>query len=85
MNPASRPAHAAPHGRPYAARMTGRRDDEQTDLPLPQRSTDSESATKFPTPQSGVVQDSPGNPDLELEGDSRVDEQGNMRTTDRQD
>lgn len=65
--------------------MTGRRDDEQTDLPLPQRSTDSESATKYPTPQSGVVQDSPGTPDVTLEGDSRVDEQGNMRTTDRQD
>ncbi|GBF05398.1 hypothetical protein DAERI_040158 [Deinococcus aerius] len=65
--------------------MTGRRDDEQTDLPLPQRSTDSESATKYPTPQGHTVQDSPGNPDLTLEGDSRVDDQGNMNTTDRQD
>lgn len=59
--------------------MTGRRDDDQTDVPLPQRATTSESATQFPTPPSGVVQDSPGNPDLDLEGGSLLDDQGNFQ------
>ncbi|GAA5511542.1 hypothetical protein Dcar01_00253 [Deinococcus carri] len=65
--------------------MTGRRDDEQTDVALPQRATDSESATEstFPTPQqSSVVQDSPGNPNVTLEGGSMLDDQGNYQTGD---
>lgn len=62
--------------------MTGRRSDEQNDAPQEQRSTDSESATKFPTPQSGVVQDSPGTTDLGYEGTGGIDEQGNMKIQD---
>lgn len=65
--------------------MTGRRDEQeapQTEVAIPQRSTDSDSATRFPTPQGGTVQDSPGNPDLELEGGSLVDDQGNYQTDD---
>ncbi|EYB69714.1 hypothetical protein DEIPH_ctg002orf0026 [Deinococcus phoenicis] len=65
--------------------MTGRRDEEQTDVPLPQRSTDSESATQptFPTPQQQrVVQDSPGTPGVELEGGSLLDDQGNYKRDD---
>jgi hypothetical protein len=56
--------------------MTGHRSDEQVDIPQENHSTDSESATKFPTPQSGVVQDSPGNPDIGVEPGGMLDEQG---------
>ncbi|WP_034385122.1 hypothetical protein [Deinococcus sp. YIM 77859] len=59
--------------------MTGRRDDDQTDVPLPQRATTSESATEFPAPPSGVVQDSPGSPEVDLEGGRLLDDQGNYR------
>lgn len=65
--------------------MTGHRSDEQTDLPQEQRSTDSQSATEstYPTSQqSGVVQDSPGNPDLGYEGTGGLDEQGNLKLED---
>lgn len=57
--------------------MTGRSDDEQPGAPQAQRSTDSESATKYPTPQSGVVQDSPGTTDLGMEEAGLIDGQGN--------
>ena len=65
--------------------MTGRRSDEQTDLPQGQRSTDSESATEspYPTPQqASVVQDSPGNPDIGVEESGGLDEQGNHKGED---
>lgn len=65
--------------------MTGRRSDEQTDLPQTQRSTDSESATQspYPTPQqSGVVQDSPGTTDIGVEESGGLDEQGNYKGDD---
>ena len=56
--------------------MTGHRSEEQLDLPQENRSTDSESATKFPTPQSGVVQDSPGNSDVGVEPGGQLDSHG---------
>lgn len=62
--------------------MTGRRSDEQNDLPQEQRSTDSGSATESPFPapqQASVVQDSPGTTDLGYEGTGGLDEQGNMQ------
>lgn len=62
--------------------MTGRRSDEQPDLPQAQRSTDSDSATKYPTPQSGVVQDSPGNSDIGVAETGGIDEQGNLKGDD---
>jgi len=65
--------------------MTGRRSDEQTDLPQEQRSTDSDSATKspFPTPQqASVVQDSPGTPEIGVEESGGIDEQGNLKADD---
>lgn len=62
--------------------MTGHTSDEQTDAPQSQRSTDSDSATKSPTPQSNVVQDSPGTADISLVEEGRVDGQGNMVGTD---
>ncbi|WP_278914461.1 hypothetical protein [Deinococcus wulumuqiensis] len=62
--------------------MTGRRSDEQTDIPQQQRSTDSESATKFPTPQSGVVQDGPGTADAGVEQGGMLDEHGNYVSDD---
>ena len=60
----------------YSATMTGHRSEEQIDMPQDQRSTDSDSATKFPTPQSGVVQDSPGNADVGAEPGGMLDERG---------
>ena len=64
--------------------MTGHTSDEQVDIPQENRSTDSESATKFPTPQGGVVQDSPGTSasGVAVENDSELDDQGNYRNTD---
>lgn len=56
--------------------MTGHRSEEQLDLSQEHRSTDSESATKFPTPRSGVVQDSPGNANVGVEEGGQLDEQG---------
>lgn len=56
--------------------MTGHRSEEQLDIPQENRSTDSESATKFPTPRSGVVQDSPGNPSVGVEEGGQLNEQG---------
>lgn len=57
--------------------MTGHTSDEHPDGMQSERSTDSESATRSPTPQSGVVQDSPGNPAIGVENDSLLDEHGN--------
>lgn len=57
--------------------MTGHTSDEVIDVPQENRSTDSESATKFPTPQSGVVQDSPGNPEVGTDDTGMLDGQGN--------
>ncbi|MBB5295953.1 hypothetical protein E5F05_09850 [Deinococcus metallilatus] len=62
--------------------MTGPRDDDRTDVPVPPPASDAESATKFPYPtpeQESVVQDSPGTPGVELEGGSMLDEQGNYK------
>ncbi|RJF71650.1 MULTISPECIES: hypothetical protein [Deinococcus] len=56
--------------------MTGHTSDEIIDVPQENRSTDSESATKFPTPQSGVVQDSPGTPDSGTADTGMLDAQG---------
>ncbi|SEJ04133.1 hypothetical protein SAMN04488058_103172 [Deinococcus reticulitermitis] len=57
--------------------MTGHTSDEHLDGMQEERSTDSESATRFPTPQSGVVQDSPGNPGVGVESGGLLDEHGN--------
>jgi hypothetical protein len=65
--------------------MTGRRSDEQTDIPQTQRSTDSESAgqSTYPTPQqAATVQDSPGNPETGVEESGELDEQGNHKGDD---
>lgn len=65
--------------------MTGRRSDEQTDLPQTERSTDSGSATRspYPTPQQqAVVQDSPGNPNTGVEESGELDDQGNYKGDD---
>ncbi|WP_339095691.1 hypothetical protein WDJ50_13970 [Deinococcus sp. VB142] len=56
--------------------MTGHRSEEQLDVPQENRSTNSESATKFPTPQSGVVQDSPGNSNVGVEPGGQLDSEG---------
>ena len=50
--------------------MTGHKSDEQTDRAPETRGTDSESATKTPNQNRGVVQDSPGNPNLGFEHDA---------------
>ena len=62
--------------------MTGHRSEEQLDVPQENRSTDSQSATKFPTPQSGVVQDSPGNADVGVEQGGMLDNQGDYVSDD---
>ncbi|AZI43317.1 hypothetical protein EHF33_11650 [Deinococcus psychrotolerans] len=50
--------------------MTGHTSDEQFDRAPETRGTDSESATKTPNQNRGVIQDSPGNPDLGFESDA---------------
>lgn len=56
--------------------MTGHTSDEVIDVPQENRSTDSESATKFPAQKSGVVQDSPGNPEVGTDNTGMLDEHG---------
>ncbi len=62
--------------------MTGHTSHEEIGLPQENRSTDSESATKFPTPKSGVVQDSPGTSSTNTEGEGLLDEHGNLKKPD---
>ena len=50
--------------------MTGHTSDEQLDGVPETRATDSESATKTPNQERGVIQDSPGNPDLGFASDA---------------
>ena len=62
--------------------MTGRTSDEVTDIPQESRSTDSESATKFPAIRSGVVQDSPGTSAVNTTDEGLLDDQGNYQEDD---
>ncbi len=50
--------------------MTGHTSDEQLDRVPEGRATDSESATKTPNRNRGVIQDSPGNPESGFENDA---------------
>ncbi len=50
--------------------MTGHTSDEQLDAEIRPRATDSESATKTPNQNRGVIQDSPGNPGSGFENDA---------------
>ncbi len=61
----------------YAGRMTGHTSDEVIGVPQENHSTDSESATKFPAPKGGVVQDSPGNLNIGTTNEGLLDEHGN--------
>lgn len=56
--------------------MTGHTSDETLGGGQEQRGTDSESATKSPNADRGVVQDSPGSPDLGFAPDNGG--QGNL-------
>lgn len=56
--------------------MTGHTSDETLDGAQEQRGTDSTSATKMPNADRGVVQDSPGSPDLGFAHDNGG--QGNL-------
>lgn len=62
--------------------MTGHTSDEVIDRPQENRSTDSDSATKMPVRDTGVVQDSPGTPGAGVENGGLLDEQGNYRKDD---
>lgn len=62
--------------------MTGHTSDEVIDIPQKNRSTDSESATKTPEIKSGVVQDSPGNPNIGTTNEGMLDDHGNYKKDD---
>ena len=63
----------------YTASMTGHTSDETLDVPQENRSTDAESATKFPAPRGGVVQDGPGNPGIGTDSTGLLTEEGDYR------